>query len=62
MSNVADIMRSLEGKMLGTIAWIATHSSQLSKIQAELESVRGDIADMYKQLMAIKEDVSNQGK
>lgn len=57
MANVFESLASLEQRALGVVAWLTAHGNQLSQIAKQLEEVRADVADIFKQVNDIKQQI-----
>lgn len=61
MANVFESLHTLEQRALGVVAWLTAHSNQISTITTQLEQAKKDVADIFKQIAAIKQEVSAKG-
>ena len=62
MANVFESLSTLEQRALGVTAWLTAHGNQLSLIAQQLESVKNDVADIFKQIQDIKQEVKGSPK
>ncbi len=60
MANVFESLQTLEQRALGVVSWLTAHSNQLEQIRTQLEQGRKDVADIFKQIAAIKEEIGTK--
>jgi ABC-type transporter Mla subunit MlaD len=57
MSNLFESLDTLEQRALGVTAWLTAHSNQLSQMMQQAEQTKKDVADFFKQVQAIKQEM-----
>jgi hypothetical protein len=60
MANIFESISTLEQRALGVVSWLTAHSNQLEQIATQLEQSKKDVADIFKQIAAIKEEITPQ--
>ena len=60
MANIFESLSTLEQRALGVVSWLTAHGNQLEQIAAQLEQSKKDVADIFKQIAAIKGEIDPQ--
>lgn len=59
MANIFESLNTLEQRALGVVAWLTAHGNQVQVIASQMEKMKADVADMFQQISAIKQEVNS---
>lgn len=59
MANIFESLNTLEQRALGVVAWLTAHGNQVQVIASQMEKMKADVADMFQQISAIKQEINS---
>lgn len=59
MANIFESLNTLEQRALGVVAWLTAHGNQVQIIASQLEKTKTDVADIFQQISAIKQEMNS---